>query len=141
MRFEPPTVGDYPLAGGNDLCIRMVLIMRRNVCILGICVLGLTVLISAIGLFLVFSSFLVAGERIIVDGKISAIKDNSGNITAVNLIADGGDVFNIILDESGKKLGKQMDGKWVEVIGDVSVKGDKTWLEVKSYKKVEGEFK
>ena len=115
--------------------------MRRNVCILGICVLGLTVLIIAIWPFLVSSTFLVAGERTIVDGKISAIKDSRGNITAVNLITDGGEVFNITLNENGKKLGKEMDGKWVEVIGGISVKDDKAWLEVKSYEKIEGEFK
>lgn len=115
--------------------------MRRNVCILGICVLGLTVLIIAIWPFLVSSTFLVAGERTIVDGKISSIKDNRGNITEVNLITDGGEVFNITLNENGKKLGKEMDGKWIEVIGAISVKDDKTWLEVKSYEKIEGEFK
>ena len=133
-------MGCYHLAGGCALGIRVILIMRRNVCILDVGVIGLTVLIIAIWLFLVYSTFLTAGERIIVEGIVDATKDPNGNIIAVklNLKAEGVDVFNITLDESGKKLGKQMDGKWVEVIGDVSVKGDKTWLEVKSYKKVEG---
>ena len=115
----PPTVGCYPLAGGNSLGIRMILIMRRNVCLLDGGAIGLTVLITAIWLCLASRSFLVAGERIIVDGKISAIKDNIGNITMVNLLTDGGEVFNITLNENGKKLGKEMDGKWVEVISEV----------------------
>ena len=34
------------------------------------------------------------------------------------------DVFNIVLDENGKKLGKEIAGKLVEVIGDISVKGN-----------------
>jgi hypothetical protein len=30
-----------------------------------------------------------------------------------------------------------MEGKWVEVIGEISMRGAEKWLEVKSYSKVE----
>jgi len=133
-------VGCYHLAGGCALGIRVILIMRRNICILDICALKLTVWFIVLCVFLVSSTFLTAGERIIVEGIVDATKDPNGNIIAVklNLKAEGGNVFNIILDEIGKKLGKEMDGKWAEVIGNFFVEGDKTWLEVKSYKKAEG---
>ena len=30
-----------------------------------------------------------------------------------------------------------MNGEWTEIIGDISIIGDETWLEVKSFTKVE----
>ena len=100
-------------------------------------VVGLTVYFITFCVFLGSGGFLVAGERIIVDGKISTIKDNIGNITMLNLLTDGGEVFNITLNENGKKLGKEMDGKMVEVIGEVYDRGGDMWMEVRSYKKFE----
>ena len=110
--------------------------MRRNVCIIDIGIVELTALIVLILLFLAPSGFLVAGERVIAEGIVNTTKDNNGNIIAIDLKVVGGDAFNIILDERGKVLGNQMDGKLVEVIGDVSGEGDDIWLEVISYKVV-----
>jgi hypothetical protein len=41
--------------------------------------------------------------------------------------------YKIILDENGIKLGKEMKGKWVEIIGDITINDNSPWLEVKSY--------
>ena len=79
-------------------------------------------MIIAIWLCLASSSLLVAGERIIIDGKVSAIKDNNGNVKAVSIATNSGEVFKITLKKNGKKLAEEMDGKWVETVGDVSNK-------------------
>ena len=115
--------------------------MKRNVFILDICALGLTVLIIAtICLCMASSSFLVAGERIIVDGKVSANKDKNSNVIAVSVITNSGEIFKITLDKNGKKLAEEMDGKWVEVIADVSRIGDDIWLEVIRFNEVKEDF-
>lgn len=95
---------------------------------------ALIVLISISG----FQRSLVAGERVVVDGVVHTTKDNIGNIREVNLMEDDGVIFKITLNETGKKLGKGMDGKPVEVIRDVRVTGDDAWLEVRNYQEVEG---
>jgi len=92
--------------------------------------------------FLMSSISLIAGERVIVNGIVKTTKDSNGNLLTVklDLKAAGEEVFTIVLDESGKRLGKEMEGKWVEVIGEVSIANDKKCLKVKSYKKFEEEF-
>ena len=89
--------------------------------------------------FIACPLFLNAGERTIVDGIINTSKDASGSIVAIklNLAVADGEMFNIVLDENGKKLGIEMDGKWVEVIGEVYDRDGEKWMEVKSYKKHE----
>ena len=88
-------------------------------------------------MFLAYPALLTAGERTIVDGIVNTNKDVSGSIVAVKLnsLIEGGVVFNIFLDETGNKLGVEMDGEWVEVIGDVYDQGGVMWIEVKGYKK------
>lgn len=80
--------------------------------------------------------FLFAGERTLIDGIVNTVKDNRGDVTAVhlNLSIQGEKVVHVVLDETGKKLGMEMDGKWVEVIGDVCDQDGGMWIEVKSYK-------
>ena len=88
-------------------------------------------------MFLAYPALLAAGERTIVDGIVNTNKDVSGSIVAVKLnsLIEGGVVFNIFLDETGNKLGVEMDGEWVEVIGDVYDQGGVMSIEVKGYKK------
>lgn|GEM_PF-4799422 len=95
--------------------------------------------VMVVGMSFTFNSFITAGERVLINGVVSTIKDSSGAITAVtlNLKVEGEGIFNIILDEQGKKLGAEMEGKWVEVIGEIFMRGTEKWLEVKSYSKVE----
>ena len=99
--------------------------------------LRLIVWVLVVCIFLAYPFFLTAGERTIVDGIVNTSKDASGSIIAikVNLMIVGGEVFNIALDATGKKLGIEMDGEWVEVIGDVYDRDGDRWMEVKSYKK------
>ena len=82
--------------------------------------------------------FVCAGERTLVDGIVHATEDLSGNLievklTLLNLMEENEFFYKIVLDENGKKLGKEMNGKWVEVIGEITKTDDIYWLEVKSY--------
>lgn len=106
---------------------RIINSIKLPVCVIVVCI------------FLAFPFFLTAGERTIVDGIVNTSKDASGGIVAVtlNLVVEGGEVFNIVLDDIGKKLGIEMNGEWVEVIGEVYDRGGDRWMEVKSYKKYE----
>ena len=99
--------------------------------------LKLVVWVLVIFIFLAYPFLLTAGERTIVNGVVSTTKNSSGNIIAVklNLVIEGGEIFNIALNETGKKLGIEMDGKWVEVIGEVYDRGGDMWIEVRSYKR------
>jgi uncharacterized lipoprotein YajG len=72
-----------------------------------------------------------------VQGVVGVAKDASGAITAVTLTTKDGVVYNVTLDESGKKLGEEMADKEVEAEGTVSKIGDKEWIKVQSYKAVE----
>jgi hypothetical protein len=95
--------------------------------------------VMVVGMSFTFNSLITADERVLINGVVSTIKDSSGAITAgtLNLKVEGEGIFNIVLDEQGKKLGAEMEGKWVEVIGEISMRGAEKWLEVKSYSKVE----
>jgi len=97
----------------------------------------LVVWVLVVWMFLTYPFLLAAGERTIVDGVVNTSKDAGGSIIAikVKLIIEGGEVFNIALDATGKKLGIEMDGEWVEVIGKVYDRDGDMWMEVKSYKK------
>ena len=105
----PLIVGYYPWVGGNSFSIRIILIMRRSICFLNVGEIKLTVLIIAtIWLCMISSSFLVAGERIIVDGKVSSNKDQNSNVIAVSVITNSGEEFRITLNEKGKKLNRKL---------------------------------
>jgi RecJ-like exonuclease len=90
-------------------------------------------------MLLTFPAFLKAGELTKVDGIVNTSKDTSGNTVAVklNLSVEGGEVFNIVLDETGRKLSIEMEGEWVEVTGEVYDRDRVIWMEIKSYEKFE----
>ena len=50
---------------------------------------------------------------------------------------DKDEVFNVVLNIMGKKLGKEMNRNWVEVIGSVCIEDGENWLEVKRYEEVD----
>lgn len=80
-----------------------------------------------------------AGEGIIVTGLVdNSILDN-GDIVSVKLDSrpETDVVFNVVLNAMGLKLGKEMRGYLVEVIGSVRIEDEVNWLEVKRYEKVE----
>ena len=101
--------------------------------------LKLVVWVLVVYMFFAHPFLLKAGERTIVDGIVNASKNTNGNIVAVklNLAVAGIETFNIVLDDGGKKLGIEMDGEGVEVIGEVYDRDGLMWMEVKSYEKFE----
>jgi hypothetical protein len=84
------------------------------------------------------SSFTIAGERIIIEGFVNTIKTSTGGTTVIILSTEdkGQDFYNIHPDKKGKILLKEMEGKLVEIIADISVRDGETWLEVRSYKEI-----
>ncbi|NQT52781.1 hypothetical protein HQ576_12050 [bacterium] len=71
-------------------------------------------------------------------GTVSVSDDDDGNITAVKLTV-GETVYNVTLDENGRKLGAQMADKKAEVTAIVREQDDEKWLVVKSFKEVKRE--
>ena len=86
----------------------------------------------SIGLNDIYSS----GEKIVASGIVITTKDNSGNITNVKLMAEDTDGYNIILNETGIRLGKEMHNKWVEVTGILYKDGEDYGFEVESYTEI-----
>ena len=79
-----------------------------------------------------------AGEGVIVIGVVETISMDTGDITSVklDLRPETDEIFNVVLNAAGIKLGKEMNGSLVEVIGSVRIEDDVNWLEVKRYEKV-----
>ena len=73
----------------------------------------------------------------IVTGTVSAEKDGDGNVTAVNLKADDGTKYRVTVDDNGKKLVKDLDGKKAVVTGSLTEKDEQKWITVTSYKSAE----
>jgi hypothetical protein len=83
-------------------------------------------------------SFAVEKEDAVkVTGTISVSEDDDGNVTGVKLTVDEDTVYNIVLNEAGKKLAADMDGEKVEIVGSVAEKHEAKWITVKSFKKIE----
>jgi hypothetical protein len=76
-------------------------------------------------------------ESVTVKGKVIVTKDAAGTITAVQLSSKRTGTHNIVLDANGKELGKQMEGKRVEVTGVETTKDNEKWLTVEKYTEVQ----
>ena len=80
-----------------------------------------------------------AAEGIVVTGVVKTSILDNGDIVSVKLDLRLGkdEFFNIVLNENGKKLKKEMNGNWVKVIGTIYPENDQNWLEVRSYEKAD----
>ena len=83
-----------------------------------------------------FNDIYSPSEKIVASGIVITTRDNRDNITNVKLMAEDADGYNIILNEIGKKLGREMQNKWVEVTGILYKDGEDYWFEVESYSEV-----
>jgi hypothetical protein len=70
-------------------------------------------------------------------GRVVVAKDANGVITSVKLQNRRRGTFNIVLDEKGKELGEKMEGKFVEITGKETTKGDEKWLTVEKYSEIQ----
>lgn len=73
-------------------------------------------------------------EKITVTGVVCVMKDDNDKITDVWVTDDNDEYYDIVLDEKGKKLGKEMEGKRAEVKGTIERKDDTNWVTVQEYK-------
>ncbi len=96
-----------------------------------------TLSIITIGFLISFQSPINAGEGIIVTGVVETTKLDNDEITSVTIDSrlEKDEIYNVVLNAVGKKLGQEMDGNWVEVIGSVRNQDGKNWLEVKKFEK------
>ena len=69
------------------------------------------------------------GQQVTVKGKVEVIKDASGLITSVKIIAENKTYF-VVLDDNGNFLGVRKAGAYVVVVGTLTVKDNQHWLTV-----------
>ena len=79
---------------------------------------------------------ILSADPVKLTGTVSITEDDDWNITAVKLTADDGTVYQIVLDENGKKLGNEDNGLKVQPTGTVAVKDDVRWLTVSDFKEL-----
>ncbi len=78
------------------------------------------------------------GKTVKLEGFVSVARDANDVIISVQLITDE-DTYNVVLDEKGLELGKEMEYTEVEVEGIVSEKDNQKWLKVLTFKEIEEE--
>jgi hypothetical protein len=66
-------------------------------------------------------------------GLVTVVKDSNENITDIKVKVHRELVYQVVLDEKGKELGKTMADKRVKIEGTVEMKGDVHWLTVKTF--------
>jgi hypothetical protein len=95
---------------------------------------------AALGLFaasLVYAEDAPAEpEKVTITGMVSVTRNDDGGITAV-MVTTKEASYMVTLDEKGMKLGEEMEGKEVEVVGVVIEEDEVKWITVESYKEVE----
>ena len=90
---------------------------------------------AALCMVVAFGGMAFAEDAVKVTGKVSVAKDDDGNITAVKITV-GETVNKVVLDDNGKKLGAEMNGKKVEATGTFSGEDDERVFKVASFKEV-----
>ena len=112
-----------------------------NTRVLGVAVAFCTVLVFALSSAAEGEKKGRKGDRPIV-GLITATKetrDGKEEITAVTLTDKRGGaetVYNVVLDDNGRKLGEEMNGKRARVAGTVAEKEGKKELTVQKYEEL-----
>jgi flagellar basal body-associated protein FliL len=104
------------------------MLTKKNLVKLAIVLIAGAALLSAV----CFAEEKAPAESVKVQGLVGVTKDASGAITAVTLTTQDGVVYNVTLDENGKKLGEEMADKKVEVEGTVAEKDGAKWITVQS---------
>ena len=71
-----------------------------------------------------------------IAGMVAITEDADWNITAVKVTADDNTVYQIVLDENGKRLGNEEDGQRAEVLGALAEKEGVKWFTVAGFKEL-----
>jgi flagellar basal body-associated protein FliL len=106
------------------------MLTKKSMVKLALVLIAGTALLSAV----CFAEEKAPAESVKVQGLVGVTNDANGDITAVTLTTADGVVYNVTLDENGKKLGDEMADKKVEVEGTVAEKDGAKWITVQSYK-------
>jgi len=69
----------------------------------------------------------------LVIGIVTVVKDNDGNFTEIKVTAHKELIYQVVLDEKGKELGKTMADKRARIEGPIETKGKVQWLTVKTF--------
>ena len=77
-----------------------------------------------------------SNDNKLVIGIVTVVKDNDGNITEIKVKATRELIYQVVLDEKGKELGKTMADKRARIEGLVEMKGNVHWLTVKTFGEV-----
>lgn len=80
----------------------------------------------------------VAANDVIVTGTVEVIRGEGDKISEM-LVVDlkTQKEYQVVINETGEKMAKELEGKSVEITGSEEKKGDSILLTVKSYKAVE----
>ncbi len=70
-----------------------------------------------------------------IEGAVSVVKDANA-IKEVKVTTKDKGVFNVVLNEKGKELGKRMAGKEAIVHGTVTEKNGEKWIDVHAFNPV-----
>ena len=75
---------------------------------------------------------------VMVEGMVSVIKDakDANEIKEVKVTTKDKGVFNVVLNEEGKTLGKKMGGKEAVIHGTVTEKNGEKWIDVHRFSPV-----
>ena len=74
-----------------------------------------------------------SNDNKLVIGIVTVVKDNDGNITEIKVKAHRELIYQVVLDEKGKELGKTMADKSARIEGSIEIKGNVHWLTVKTF--------
>jgi ribosomal protein S17 len=85
---------------------------------------------------LLVQRFAAADEKTVV-GTVSSVKDDKGEVKTISLKVDDATTYAVTVDDNGKKLAKELDGKKASVTGEVAEKDGKKTITVKSFKAAE----
>ncbi|MFW5856870.1 MAG: hypothetical protein ACOCX4_03245 [Planctomycetota bacterium] len=110
--------------------------------------------VAALGLAFVLAATDLRAEetKVTITGDVSAIYDEAfekiegARVSVWTTDEEGNEtrtVYNVTMDEKGKKLAEELDGEEAQVSGTLAKKGDpakpELWLTVKSYTRVAAE--
>lgn len=95
----------------------------------------LTLVLAFIAMNSLFHVSPALADEKTISGTVSITKDDDGKVTSVAVSTEDGTKYAVDMDDNGRKLGTDLDGKKVTLKGDVKEKDNKLWVTVMEFKK------
>ena len=88
-------------------------------------------------LFFCSASSAFSSEKVVLHGFVIITKDNNGKVVEAKVVTEGQtiEMYPIVLNTRGMNLIREMQGRQVEVIGNLVLIDDDYWIEVENYQK------